>query len=167
MVHSQIYKKHFALKLRNQVYTKVSGSSSSKLFYFIHLQTAAVIVNPVVLSKEKSVVFNAIILSDRDKAKCVMVSCELKTVISVQRSFRTCYNKEPTHRSKFYRCCKQFADAGSIKKRTRPGRRNIKEPIYLDKIENSSELLLLFFSQIYELDDETRLYFHQDRAPNH
>lgn len=54
-----------------------------------------------------------------------MLLFELKTVISVQRSLRICYNKEPTHRSNFHRCCKQFADAGSVKKQTRPGRRNI------------------------------------------
>lgn len=53
--------------------------------------------------------------SDRDKAKCVMLLCELKTVISVQRSFRICYNKEPTHISNFHRCCKQFADPESVK----------------------------------------------------
>lgn len=112
------------MKLGNQVYTKTSGNS--KLFCFNHLQTAAVIVNPVVLSKEKSVVFNAIIFSDRDKAKCVILLCELKIVISVQRIFRICYNKDPTHKSNCHRCCKQFADAGSVKKQTRPGRRNIK-----------------------------------------
>lgn len=77
-----------------------------------------------------------------------MLLFELKTVISVQRSFRICYNKEPTDRSNFHRCCKQFADAGSVKKQTRPGRRNIKDSIYLDMTKNSSELLLLFSSNL-------------------
>lgn len=78
----------------------------------------------------------------------MILLCELKTVTSVQRIFRICYNKEPTHSINFHRCCKQFADAGTVKKQTRPGRRNIKEPIYLDMIENSSELLPLFFSNL-------------------
>lgn len=101
------------------------------LFTFIYKQLL-LIVDHVILNKQESFVSNANMYSDQEKAKCVMLFCELKSVVSVQRRFRMIYNKDPPHRNNIHRWCKQFTDTGSVKKQTRPGR----PPVSNQTVEN-------------------------------
>lgn len=60
--------------------------------------------------------------SDQEKAKCVLLLSELKSVTLVQRAFRRTFNKAPPHKNNINRWSKQFINTGSVKKQSRPGR---------------------------------------------
>lgn len=60
--------------------------------------------------------------SDQEKAKCVMLLSELKSVTLVRRAFRRTFNKAPPHENNIRRWSKQFINTGSVKKQSRPGR---------------------------------------------
>lgn len=56
--------------------------------------------------------------SDKDKAKCVLLLAELKSVTSVERAFWREFGRDPTHKSNITRWFKQLEleETGSVKK---------------------------------------------------
>lgn len=106
------------MKLRNQSGTTATCSSNS--FVYIDVKWL-LIFNPVILNKEESFVFNAIMCSDQEK-KTVMAFCELKSVISLQQRFRMFNNKDPPLRNNKHRWSNHFINTGSVKNQPRKGR---------------------------------------------
>lgn len=76
--------------------------------------------------------------SDQEKAKCVLLLSELRSVVLVQRAFRGLFNKAPPHRNNITRWSKQFVETGSVQKRKTSGR----PPVSEVTIQNVSESCL-------------------------
>lgn len=63
--------------------------------------------------------------SVKDKAKCVLLMAELKSVILVQRAFRREFGRDPPHKNNITRWFKQFEETGSVQKRKSTGRPSV------------------------------------------
>lgn len=91
-------------------------------------------VDPVVLNKQESLVFNVIIFSDQKKAKCEMLFCEMKSVISVRQIGVMIFNEDHLwwHANSLLTLDLLF------NKQTRPSR----TPISNQTVENIRQLLI-------------------------
>lgn len=139
----------------------VGGRPNS--FVFINLQTAMLIVNPIILSKEESFVFNTIMFSDEDNAECVMLFYES---VNLSRWFK-CSLDFKWLTINIRRWCKQFTDNGSVKSKLdhlcRPVSNQTAENIRSLSIRNTVFLKLKYWT----LDNVYRLSFKQDGVPRH
>lgn len=65
--------------------------------------------------------------SNKEKAKCVLLLAEFKSVISVQRAFQREYRKDPPHENNIRRWFKQFEETGSVQKQKSSGRPSVSD----------------------------------------
>lgn len=143
------------MKWKGQGGTNASDSSNS--FVYIYLHTVVLIVNTVILNKQE-LFFQCNHFADQEKAKCVMLFYELKSVILVQLRFTLIYSKAPPQIHKIYRWYKQFTNIGSVKKLTRASR----PPVSSETVENIRLRLIRLkycFPQIDKFNIVNRLYF--------
>lgn len=141
-------------------------SCSSNRSVYVDLLTAELIVDPVALNKQESFVFNTIMFSDQAKTKWVMLFCELKSVISVQRKFRLIYNnKLLAHGNKIHRWCKHCSlpTLDELKSKLKRCRRIIRGPVYLDMLGN----YCVTVTRTDDIDNVNRHYYQQDGASPH